>query len=816
MKLIPFLLKYCTKSVSNLFVLLFLIVSAISTAQNKAIKDTTSAKEDTLGKKDKNSLAVLDNYIAKMATEELKEGKLQLNNNRITQWQNNNFNLIISEIQKANFLLKEGVDYKNFTAELDLLIKLKDDSLEGITNKRDKKQTIRNLSTTYLLLQELSKRTDERLIVIDESNQSLSTFQRRLDSLTSNKKLYIVPLDSISKINYYQRFVFMSKDLKSVNVNIKNAQDSIQKLQVMGNLFKYSLKKDIASINSERKAIYDNIKDFSKANIDKNHKDISFQENISYSFGKGMLVLIYYYVNYSHNIIIMMLFVIALIVFLKVLKRKYIDANLYNDLQYPKQLFEHPVAASLVIVFTIYQFILQLPPFIFSSFLWMISAFALTFLLRKSVSKYWFRVWLVILLFVIVAVFDNLLLRYSVAEENFIVFMNISGFILGLFLLINSREQGRSFVEKTIFASVIILIIFEIISFYYILTDQYNNAKMFMTNGFFTVIIAYLMVWTYYLIGDIKILSYYLKETDKERENLVLNPNKKTGVLTYVLLFVGWFILNSRNSYSFQTFIAPLKKAFYKPQTFGEFTFTYENIFVFFIVLFISAFLSSIVSFLTTETRTAIKNNRKSGVGSWLLLIRIAIISLGIVIAFASAGIPMDRLALVLSALGVGIGFGLQTEINNLVSGFIIAFEKPVNLDDVVEVGGQSGKMKSIGIRSSVISTWQGSDVIIPNGDLLKNNLVNWTLGKSRRRIDFNLSVSKGTDLSLVDQVLNDILDNNDQILKTSHNSIQVINFNERTIDFVVKFWVEHFEIAMEVKSDVLKAIDIKFKEYKI
>lgn len=199
-----------------------------------------------------------------------------------------------------------------------------------------------------------------------------------------------------------------------------------------------------------------------------------------------------------------------------------------------------------------------------------------------------------------------------------------------------------------------------------------------------------------------------------------------------------------------------------------------------------------------------------------MLLIKIAIISLGIVIAFASAGFPIDKLALVLSALGVGIGFGLQTVINDLVSGLIIAFEKPVNLDDVVEVGGQSGKMKSIGIRSSVISTWQGSDVIIPNGNLLNNNLINWTLGKSRRRIDFNLSVSKGTDLSLVDQVLNDILDNNDQILKTSHNSIQVINFNERTIDFVVKFWVEHFEIAMEVKSDVLKAIDIKFKEYKI
>jgi potassium efflux system protein len=336
-----------------------------------------------------------------------------------------------------------------------------------------------------------------------------------------------------------------------------------------------------------------------------------------------------------------------------------------------------------------------------------------------------------------------------------------------------------------------------------------------MTNGFFTVVIAYLMVWTYYLVGDIKILSYYLKETDEERENLVLDTNKKTGVFTYLLLFAGWFILTSRNSYSFQTFTDPLKKAFYQPQTFGDVTFSYESIFVFFIVLFISAFLSRLVSFLTTETRTTIKNNRKSGVGSWLLLIRIAIMSLGIVIAFASAGIPMDRLALVISALGVGIGFGLQTVINNLVSGVIIAFEKPINLDDVIEVSGQSGKMKSIGIRSSVLSTGQGSDVIIPNGELLNNHLINWTLGNSRKRVDFNLSVAKGTDLSKVNQVLSDILDANEQVIKTPHYNIQVINYNENTIDFVIKFWVEHFETAMEVKSDVLKAIDVKFKENK-
>jgi len=328
--------------------------------------------------------------------------------------------------------------------------------------------------------------------------------------------------------------------------------------------------------------------------------------------------------------------------------------------------------------------------------------------------------------------------------------------------------------------------------------------------------IAYLMVWSFYLVNDIKVLSFYLKETDEEREELILNPNKKTGLMFYILLFIGWFLLTSRNSYSFQTFTEPIKKSFSQPQTFGEFTFTYEGIIVFFIVIFISAFLSRLVSFLATETRSVEKNNRKSGVGSWLLLIRIGIISLGLVIAFASAGIPMDRLALIISALGVGIGFGLQTVVNNLVSGLIIAFEKPVNLDDVIEVGGQSGKMKSIGIRSSVITTWQGSDVIIPNGELLNNNLINWTLGSSKIRIDFNLGVAYGTDLNKVTDVLNTLLNDNVNVLKTPPHCIQVIGFNESSIDFVIKFWVQHFEIGLDVKSDVLKAIDMAFKAHKI
>jgi potassium efflux system protein len=583
----------------------------------------------------------------------------------------------------------------------------------------------------------------------------------------------------------------------------------------MGEIFKFSVESDIAVTNRERKAIYDN-KKTKLSTSSKNDVKITFHENLEYSIGKGILVLFYYCINHNDALLLLLLFAVALTIYFRVLKAKYVAAKLYNDIQYPKQIFNYPLLSAIVIVFTISQFLLPLPPLLFSEIIWGISALALTIILRKSITTYWFRVWGVVLLFAIIAMLDNILLRYSKSEENFILFMNVCGILIGLFLIFNRKKPNRHFVEKTIFISVIVLIVFETLSLIFLFSGNYNKSKTFMTNGFFTILIAYLMVWTYYLINDVKTLSYYLKETDEEREKLVLDTNKKTDTIIYLLIFVGWVFLISRNTYFFQSLSEPLNKILFQPKTFGEFTFTYSSIIVFFVVLFISGFISRLVSFLATETRTLEKSNRKSGVGSWLLLVRIGIISLGIVIAFASAGIPMDRLALILSALGVGIGFGLQTLVNNIVSGLIIAFEKPVNLDDVIEVGGQSGKMKSIGIRSSVVTTWQGSDVIIPNGDLLSNNLINWTLGSSKRRIDFSLGVAYGSDIEKVIAVLKSVLDNNKRVLKNPEYIIQVDNFNDSSIDFVIKFWVQHFEMGLDVKSDVLIAIDQKFKENKI
>lgn len=176
----------------------------------------------------------------------------------------------------------------------------------------------------------------------------------------------------------------------------------------------------------------------------------------------------------------------------------------------------------------------------------------------------------------------------------------------------------------------------------------------------------------------------------------------------------------------------------------------------------------------------------------------------------------MDKITIIISALGIGIGFGLQALVNNLVSGLIISFEKPVNVGDIVEIGTRSGVMKSIGFRSSVMYTWDGADVVIPNGDLLNQHLVNWTLGNTKRRIDILISVAYGTDLEKTKQILEDLAKNDNRVLRVPAPAVLVKEFSNSSINLRLLIWVYDAVEYTNVQSDIISAIDIAFKENNI
>jgi len=749
--------------------------------------------------------------LKELALTAAKISESNYNRNQLVQQQVKSFNQIEFEIQNANSILEQGIDYARFTEELNAIMKYKEVAVQGILINEDKYLTIRNLTTTGILLSEILNQTEHKLKEIKENNIRLTAVQHNLDSLVADKSIYRVPEDSVSKRIYYQRLLSMNKDVGSLNLRLKNAIDSIQNLEILSNNFKFNLQSDIAETNNLQKEKYDRFF-VSKYKIftERNPRKIDFVNSIVYSYSRGVLLLQFYFSNHWVKIVVLLLLIVAISGYLKILKEKYVRAGLYKEFKFPVQILNHPIATATLISITLYQFFLPLPPFFLTGILWIISGLALTIIFHKSENKFILHTWLVFFLLNIVAIFDHLLLIHTIEEAWLIFILSVSAFGFGIFTIFRRKD----FDNKPKIWIISGMIFLELCSIIFLLMGNYNTGKIFMSEGLYAILVGYLLINTFRLSRNIFNFSEYLKESDEEKKlDSLKNRPGKISITSFIFFLIGWVILVTRNSYLYQKSTEPFKNLLSDTRQIGEFAFSYEGIITFFLVLFLSGFISKIVSFLADDKRIKTTGSKKSGLGSWLLLVRIGIITTGIIIAFRSAGFPTDRLTIIISALGVGIGFGMQTLVNNLVSGLIIAFEKPINVEDIVEIGGQTGKMKSIGIRSSVLSTWDGSDVIIPNGDLLNQHLVNWTLGSNKRRTEIQVGIAYGTDLEKAKSLISKVLSENRQVLKNPQPSIIFTTFNDSSIDVSIKYWISHFIYMNDIRSELIVAVNKVFNE---
>lgn len=250
------------------------------------------------------------------------------------------------------------------------------------------------------------------------------------------------------------------------------------------------------------------------------------------------------------------------------------------------------------------------------------------------------------------------------------------------------------------------------------------------------------------------------------------------------------------------------------PYQFSSTAFTFRSVLVFIIVIWLSGLLARVISYFydfagqQTKLSPQAKKTRSS-----ILLIRLTVFVVGFFVAITAAGIPMDRVTIIIGALGVGIGFGLQNIVNNLVSGVILAFEKPVQVGDIIEVSGKSGTIKEIGIRSSKIECGDGSELIVPNGDLISQHVVNWTLTNNNRRVELIMRVVYGSDVVKVEDLLLTIVNDHADIMKSPSPAIFLNNFSDSAVEFRVLFWAADIGNWSRLKSNVMREIYLAFNK---
>ena len=179
----------------------------------------------------------------------------------------------------------------------------------------------------------------------------------------------------------------------------------------------------------------------------------------------------------------------------------------------------------------------------------------------------------------------------------------------------------------------------------------------------------------------------------------------------------------------------------------------------------------------------------------------------GLLMAIASTGVSLDRFTIFASALGVGVGFGLQSIVNNFVSGLIVLFERPIKVGDSVDMAGQSGKVKRIGIRASVLRTGAGADVIVPNSQLIANQVVNWTLSDHLRRIEIGLGVAYESDPGQVIKLLTEVAREHADLLATPAPTAQFTDFGASALQFKLYAWTARGERLGGIRSELCIAI---------
>ncbi len=274
-------------------------------------------------------------------------------------------------------------------------------------------------------------------------------------------------------------------------------------------------------------------------------------------------------------------------------------------------------------------------------------------------------------------------------------------------------------------------------------------------------------------------------------------------VFTFLLLCNSLLeVFNMKDS-----FFNALEDFLEEVRTIGEFEYSVGSILLFIIVVYLSALAGKVLKTFI-EDGILFNFNVKRGLALSIgTLTRYLLVTTGVLIAISAVGISLDKLTVLIGALGVGIGFGLQSIFNNLVSGLILLFDRPVQIDDTVEVGNLIGKVKSIGLRTSSIRTFDGAEVIVPNGELISKEVINWTRSDPQRRMELIIGVAYDSDLKVVEDVIKNTLEGHSDVIKYPNPLILMNKLNDHSIDFRILFWTDNYDQWMRIRSEVLLSI---------
>lgn len=784
---------------------LIIILLAVLSLQNGLAQDRTKKQSASKRETEKHRMRVRDSVVRAFNRADTSiNGLLQ----RVEH-----YTTIFNQIRNN---LSEGLDTVDASAGFPLILK-RLNKIDSLINTR-KASTLRYLFVLRDNLDHMQDNLSGWQNDLEVISAKLISNQNELIKFTKDTSLNIVPYDSVIRSAFFEQ--------RHVTRRLFNSTDSLNR----ANLLKLNLLQDKITVAFTRTLdasdqIDLKIRQFAARAIAGEGGSIfkpspqfnNFNLALKATIGLNRILYNYFLktdVAVHYNCIFSLLLIFGWVYYLRARTRRIAEDTdvLFEQAIY---IYRNPVVSALIVGLAILPYFYDHPPVVFLETVFLAAMVCALILIKRHFLPETFKFLCGLFLLAIIYGLSNLFVQITNVDRYVILILSIISIVSGTMIFRRAKIAASDHLPHTC-TILRIFIVLHAVSLVLNISGRFSLAKIIGITAVFNLWFGLILYFVVQILMQGLFLQFQVKRGSKAFaayiDYPVLQKKFKNVLATSAALLWVFFLLQNLNIDDWAA--DKISDLLAEQRSVAGSSFTFGGFVIFIIVIWLSSVFSRIVSYLydissqrVTDLSIAKKKNRTSA-----LLIRIGVFSTGFLLAVSASGFPLDKLTIIISAFGVGIGFGLQNIVNNLVSGIILAFEKPLQIGDLIEVDNRSGRMREIGIRSSKILTSDGAEVIIPNGDLISRHVINWTLSNNYRRMELTISTAHGTDVAKAEEILRDMIVAHKEIIQTPPPAVSLDNFSNASIDFKLLFWIIADVDKQRIKSDLLNKIHSEFE----
>ncbi|PHS65661.1 MAG: hypothetical protein COB12_07110 [Flavobacterium sp.] len=646
------------------------------------------------------------------------------------------------------------------------------------------------------------ERTKEKLVNSNNSNDLYKGLDQVLETLQNVLNVVHTRLDAI---------FIVQNGITEVVLTVDEVISEIE-------LAELQLQKDYFVFDSTPIWVSKKI-DTSESSSGKVEEDIKVRQLVSNTIEENKEQLKDFILLNKVPFVFQLLFIFSLFLLMIRVNKNWRDK--INELTNPieiqsKIILSNPIAASLVAGVLISSFFYEALIPVFGEIHVLIILLGTFFLLPKLTNKR-FNIFLSLIFIVYLIYTAQVYIVSDVYIRRWITIINASiliiAFLDGIKVVKKSPNQFKPLYR--LFKIVIpIYIVFLIISITANAIGMSALSKLLLFAVLISTLLGIVVNLTVKVVASLTVILFKLnKASNIEALTTMVNATHKRiqPILVWIGFFV-WILITIKVfdlSNLFNNWVNDLMAIKWE---IGETIISLGGILAFISIFIVTILIAKLIATILQDDWMV--NVLPRGLASAIsLILRIIIVAVGFYIAATAAGIDLSKLGFILGALGVGIGFGLQNVVLNFISGLILAFERPINLGDTIEVDQEFGVVTNIGVRSSTIKSYSGYESIIPNGDLISKKVNNYTLANRDRRSKLIMKTAPNADPLKVIELFNKVASNHPLVFK---DPIPATYFNgydiDGSLDFNLLYWTT-FSDNLTTNSDISLEIFKALKE---